>query len=382
MQTSGKSACPEASLYFHIPFCTRKCAYCHFYVLPDKEALKKQLMEAFLLEWKIWQEKLSRKKIISVYFGGGTPALFGPERIHALLEIIQQDHKEIAEVTLEANPENITFALMEAYRKAGVNRISIGIQSLHDPLLMQIGRTHNANKAIWAVETTAVAGIGNISIDLMYDLPDQSLAIWKETLHKAVSLPIKHLSLYNLTIEPHTVFFKKREEILKKIPDEEISLQMYESAIEIFEEHDLKQYEISAFAKNGKISLHNVGYWIGRPFIGFGPSAFSYWEGKRFRNVSNLNRYGKALVENSSPIDFMEELPADQRINELLAIRIRLREGVQLEQFEAQFGKIPPATGMALSSLAREGFVEIEGNLVKLTKKGVLFYDSVATELI
>lgn len=268
------------SLYVHIPFCTRKCDYCHFYVIPDKDSFKEKLRQGLRKEWKKIQPLLKGKKVVSLYFGGGTPALFGPEAIGEVIDWVGPTE----EVTLEANPENINKPLMKAFARVGVNRVSIGIQALDDNLLKVLSRQHTAQEAINSVNTTYDAGISNISIDLMYELPEQTFQLWQETLRKAVALPITHLSLYNLTIEPHTVFYKHREKLQKKLPNAESSLNMYQEAMLQLDTHGYKQYEISAFAKEMLISQHNIGYWTGRPFLGLGPSAYSYWEGKQRNN--------------------------------------------------------------------------------------------------
>jgi oxygen-independent coproporphyrinogen III oxidase len=375
------------SLYFHIPFCTKKCSYCHFYVIPDNEQHKRQLMEGFQIEWNKWLPELHGKKLSSIYFGGGTPALLGASSIAKILGWIQKSFPfdpETIEITLEANPENIHLDLMKGYSDAGINRVSIGIQSLDDLLLRNLGRIHNAQKARESVILTHRAGIKNISIDLMYDLPNQTLDIWQKTLHNIQDLPIQHLSLYNLTIEPHTLFFKNKTELMKLLPDEELSLSMYEYAVFFLEKMGLKQYEISAFALPDHQSRHNSGYWTARPFLGLGPSAFSYWNNHRFRNVANLNKYLLALNEGRSPVDFSEKLDPKARINELLAIRIRLLEGVNINEFQNNFGLLPKETHNALQKLVNERFLQKNnsGNIFSLTKRGILFYDTVAVELI
>lgn len=382
MLTIGKQ---EVSLYFHIPFCTRKCDYCHFYVLPDKENLKQDLLKGFKLEWEQMLPFLKDKVIKTIYFGGGTPSLFGAERIHTVLTMIKAAipfSDDDIEITLEANPENIELSLMQDYAQAGINRVSIGIQTLDHELLNLLGRLHSPDKALQAVHTAYKAGIENISIDLMYDLPRQTLHHWDKTLEKIEDLPISHLSLYNLTIEPHTLFFKRQEELKRLIPDEEISLKMYEKAIERIEQMGLQQYEISAFAKEGLYSKHNTGYWTGRQFLGFGPSAFSYWEGSRFRNVSHLGKYVEALQNGRSPIDFREQLDPEAHRRELLVIQLRLTCGVDLKAFEKQHGPLNLETIPTIRQLKEEGYLhEKDGNL-GLTKRGILFYDTVAAELI
>lgn len=380
----GKDQQDEISLYFHIPFCTRKCDYCHFYVLPDQEANKDKLLEGFKLEWQRLFPLIQSKKLKTIYFGGGTPSLFGPSRLDAVLQLVTQKlcTSEQLEITLEANPENISLDLMKDYRSAGINRVSIGIQTLDDRLLQLLGRLHKADTALRAVHQTAEAGIHNISIDLMYDLPKQTLQHWETTLASVRSLPITHLSLYNLTIEPHTLFFKKQATLKQMLPDEEASLSMYLKAVEELEIQGLKRYEISAFAMPGYESKHNVGYWMARPFLGLGPSAFSYWEGSRFRNISHLNRYCQFLIEGQSPVDFHETLDPVAHLRELLTIQLRLCQGVSLSEFQETHGQLDKETYQTMQSLIAEGFLEIKANRLFLTPRGILFYDTVASELI
>jgi len=380
MPTTG-----DISLYFHIPFCTKKCHYCHFFVLLDKISEHKRLIEAICLDIDLWAQALSGKRLVSIYFGGGTPSLLKPEEISAILshvnKIIPFDPAKI-EITLEANPETITKEKMRAFADCGINRVSIGVQTLDDALLEKLGRTHRAQTSINAVEATASAGFDNITIDLMYDIPCQTMESWQNTLQGVIKLPISHLSLYNLTIEPHTVFFKYQEKLRKELPDAECSADMYKMAQSVLEGSGLKQYEISAFARDGAVSRHNIGYWTGRPFLGFGPSAFSYWEGKRFRAVANLNRYEEALRSSRSPVDFSEELLPEQRRRELLAIALRLKSGVDLIDFQQQQGLLDPALMDTIHNLQKEGLLAITQNTISLTEKGILFYDTVAVEII
>lgn len=363
-----------ASLYVHIPLCTRKCDYCHFYVVPNKESYRKLLLEGLKSEWQQYAQHFLDREIVSVYFGGGTPSLFGPENIHSLLSAIKPGN---CEVTLEANPENVTWELMRAYKDAGINRVSIGIQSLQDTHLQTLTRQHGAEKAVQSVEATYQAGISNISIDLMYDLPGQTLTQWEDTLQKSASLPIKHLSLYNLTIEPHTVFFKHKEKIQAKTPSDSVSARMYRSSIEILSSHGLLPYEISAFSQEGYRSIHNSGYWTDREFIGLGPSAFSYWDGARFRNIARLHQWHQAVCNQESSIDYTEKLSSEAHEREKLAIRLRLREGADLNDF-----KLDEETANTLDSLINQGLLLQNQNRLILSEKGILFYDTVASEII
>lgn len=374
----------EISLYFHIPFCKRKCDYCHFYVIPEHEDQKSLLLKGFQAELALYGPSLKNKRIVSLYFGGGTPSLFGPERIAKVIDTVTTYCPILpsAEITLEANPENITQDLMQAYADAGINRVSIGIQTLDSGLLNILGRLHDPKIALQAIHATYRAGLHNISIDLMYDLPKQTLEQWNATLTTIQTLPLQHLSLYNLTIEPHTLFFKKQDTLRPLLPDEETSLTMYMTAREKLEEVGLKQYEISAFARPGAESRHNAGYWMGRPFLGFGPSAFSYWQGKRFRNIAHLKRYCQLLEAGQFPIDFEEKLDPEAHRRELLVIQLRMCQGVSLDVFTQEHGEIDIETMAVLQSLIQEDFLMQRQGRIFLTERGILFYDTVAAELI
>jgi oxygen-independent coproporphyrinogen-3 oxidase len=384
MPTTGKYNGP-ISLYFHIPFCTKKCDYCHFYVLPNKPELHKLLAEGLDRELQLWSPDIAGKKVVSVYFGGGTPFLFGPKAIGHVIEEVSKYTDLLntdLEVTLEANPEHITLAAMQEYAAVGINRVSIGVQSLDDPLLKRLSRTHGSAEAIKALEATYQSGITNISIDLMYDIPGQTLDAWKNTLERVEPLPITHLSLYNLTIEPQTVFFKYRDTIAKEMPGSDVSTEMYLMAVDTLTNYGFDQYEISAFSKEGLYSRHNTGYWQGRPFLGIGPSAFSYWEGKRFRSIANIHKYIDALRGGSKPIDFSEELEPDKMQRELLAIGLRMLCGIDLKAFAEDHGRLSKEIIRTLEKLVRDELLSMDGDIVALTPRGILLHDTVAVELV
>lgn len=384
MQTIGKTQ-RDVSLYFHIPFCSKKCPYCHFFVLPNVESDKKLLVTALIKEWQLRLPQLEGKKIVSIYFGGGTPTKLPPQEYALLLETLRSSGIEIAsdcEITLEANPEDITLLLMQEFYALGINRVSLGVQSLIDDDLILLGRTHNSNRSIDAIQEVSAAGIKNISIDLMFELPRQNITTWKKSLDALVNLPITHLSLYNLTFEPHTIFFKQRQQLLPQLPPDEERLKMLEIAIVNLESMGLSRYEISAFAKEGKVSRHNMGYWTGRPFFGFGPSAFSYWEGSRFSNVAHFKKYLSSLEDNQFPVDFEEKLITPRNLQELLAVGLRVVSGVDLDGFIAQHGSLPIEIDRSIVSLTEKGFLIQEGSRIRLTTSGQLFYDTVASEII
>lgn len=370
MQTTGKT---EISLYFHIPFCTKKCPYCHFYVVPNQKVFHTLLAEGLEREWDLRKTSVDSKTVLSVYFGGGTPSLFGAEAIFKVLKKLKNLSPD-CEITLEANPEEISPELLKDYFQVGINRLSLGVQSLDDRSLQTLERIHNAAKAKEAIFAAKSAGFENISIDLMYDLPGQTESSFRYTLEQLKELPITHLSLYNLTIEPHTSFFLRKKTLEKQMPSSETSLHLLQMAVEELENIGLKRYEISAF---GKPSIHNSGYWTGRPFLGFGPSAYSFWEGSRFRNIPNIQRYAKLLRENKLPVDFTETLPYPANLKEKLAVQLRLTEGADTTHWN-----LPKDTEETLKNLQEKGFLEKIHSRWKLSPAGILFYDTVASEII
>lgn len=357
------------SLYFHIPFCTKKCPYCHFYVIPNRPLYHQILREALYKEWEQKLPLLQNQTIASIYFGGGTPSLFASADLEAILTRIRSSCflDPHCEITIEANPEDASFELFQLLQALGINRLSLGVQSLDDRSLNTLERTHSATKAREAIHLAHAAGFSNISIDLMYDLPDQTEASWQYTLDKLPNLPIRHLSLYNLTIEPHTPFFKRK----LSLPAPSLSLRLLERALASI---PLPRYEISAFAHPSFESKHNLGYWTARPFLGFGPSAFSFWEGSRFRNIANLHRYARALKEDRSPVDFSETLPYPKNLREQLAIHLRVLEGAPKQIF-------PEELSLTLERLQQNGFLKIADKIC-LTEKGLLFYDTIAAEIV
>ncbi|MGE3953850.1 MAG: radical SAM family heme chaperone HemW [Parachlamydiales bacterium] len=363
-------------LYLHIPFCRRRCDYCHFYVTkrtPEREAL---LFEALHREWAIVEPATRGKELASIYFGGGTPSLASPQLIGNLLERLSPP--EGIEITLEANPEDLTLERARLYRAMGINRLSLGLQTLDTPLLQQIGRTHDAPRGVEAIWAAHEAGFDNLSIDLMFDLPNQTLEQVERTLEQIAPLPITHVSLYNLQIEPPSPFALEQEKTLAQMPDDETSLAMLTTCCTHLHQMGLVRYEISAFARPGYEAVHNSGYWTGRPFLGLGPSSFSYWNRKRMRNTPNLEAYAGAIRQGRLATNFIEQLSNEKRWRELFTIGLRLVDGVDLERFTRLYGPSP----VDLNPLLSEGLLTQTGTRVALTDRGRLFYDTVASELV
>jgi len=366
----------EFSLYIHVPFCLRKCPYCQFYSIAHRQEFSIRFVNGIIQEKGHYLDIISNLQFSSFYFGGGTPLLLGAQNIRKLIN--EFPIQDAAEITCEANPETISKAVLTDLLETGVNRLSIGVQSLQPSELLQLGRNHSQERAISAVMEAEKAGFSNISIDLMYEIPGQTLLSWEKTLLQAVKLPITHISLYSLTIEPGTPFAKNEAELKQKICSPEEGAKMYQMAQQILQESGFCQYEISAFAKNGLQSRHNVGYWTARPFLGLGPSAYSYINGKRWRNVANLFSYLQALDEGRSPIDFSEELPLNLQKRERICINLRLLEGVDL----ASYMPLEDEVEKSITHLLELELLSKNGGKLSLTAKGILYYDEVASTIV
>ncbi|NGX63772.1 MAG: Oxygen-independent coproporphyrinogen-III oxidase-like protein YqeR [Candidatus Anoxychlamydiales bacterium] len=373
MQTTGR----DLSLYFHIPFCKKKCPYCHFYNIYYKTDLEKKYLKAIKIHLNDLKNILQKSNIVSIYFGGGTPSLLSVNTIEDILNIVNP--KSNIEITIEINPEDFSKEKIKALKALNVNRASVGVQSFDDNLLKILQRRHSAKKAKEVILDIYKCGIENISIDLMYDVIGQDILSFQKTLDEVNLLDITHISLYNLTFEKGTLFYKNRKILEKEVPKETLSLELLNLATSSFEKLGFKRYEISAFAKKGFESFHNLGYWQARDFLGFGPSAFSYFGEKRFQNVCNLQKYIEALDSKKTVVDFEEKLKYPHNINELLAIHLRIVNGIDIIEFEKKNGSIPTKT---LKKLKNSEFIAFDKNHIRLNEKGLLFYDTLASELI
>ncbi len=406
MPTTG-----EISLYFHIPFCLKKCPYCHFYSVYPEQKLVEKYQSCLLahLDQTVLNENQNKSqnekpKIVSIYFGGGTPALLPAAFFETLLTKISHKIKisKNCEITIEANPFQMTKEKFLDLRKTGINRLSLGVQSFDDELLKILQRSHSAQEAEKNIYLAQEAGFENISIDLMYDIPTQTEEQFIQSVFKAVKLPITHISLYNLIFEKKTPFFKSQARLKKLILNEKAALKSFQKAKTLFSKAGFKRYEISAFAKKGCASKHNLGYWTGRPFLGFGPSAFSYANKSRFQNCSSVNEYCRliqvqniktekeAKKENKGTkiekelVSYSEKLAYPDNIRELLAINLRILKGIDLKDFEQKNGLLDIETLKRLEKLKQQRLLVLDTKKqkLKLTAKGTLFYDLVAEEII
>ena len=320
-------------IYIHIPFCMAKCAYCDFYSLADREKLMPDFQHALLRHIKEYAPQLDGYLIDTVYFGGGTPSFYGSDRLIRIFNALKKYGNVLidSEVTVEVNPGTITKADMQRLVRAGFNRISIGVQTSDDGLLKSLGRRHTFADAEETVKKAREAGFKHVSIDLIYGLPSQTRDAWAETLNRAAALKPDHISCYGLKIEEGSQLYIYKNSPF--IPDDDAQADMYLYAVEALERFGYRQYEISNFARRGFESKHNLKYWMGDEYLGFGPGAHSYIGGKRYNFIADLERYIENVLSGKSVVDLSEEITDFERASEYLMLRLRTTRGISEEEY-------------------------------------------------
>ena len=325
-------------IYIHIPFCRSKCEYCDFYSLPqaDEETMDRYL-KALCAHIRETGPQAPAYRVDTVYFGGGTPTYFGSDRLAAVLAAVREsfDVDPEAEITFEANPDSVDLKLLRRLRREGFNRISLGIQSDDDDILFSIGRPHTYADAVEAVRLARKAGFRNLSVDLMFGLQNQTTHSWLNTLDHVLELKPEHISCYGLRVEEATPL--NRYYHLLDIPGDERQADMYLSAVELLRRRGYHQYEISNFAQRGKLSKHNLKYWTGKEYLGFGPRASSDFAGKRFEIVGSLREYMEGIENHTQLLAHVHEIPPRERAGEYFITRLRTTLGVTKREFEATY---------------------------------------------
>lgn len=368
-----------AGLYLHIPFCLAKCVYCGFYSLVSLRS-KRDFINALKTEIALRKEYLSGEIIRTLYFGGGTPSLLTLEEIAEILSSIHQHfHLEAdAEITLEANPEQLTREYCQGLHNLGINRLSIGIQSFQDPVLKFMGRRHSSAEALSAIQNAAASGFSNLSIDLIYGVSERTDDQWFEEIHTAIGLPIQHLSCYALTPEENSILHQKIKQGKHAPVDDEQASRQYRQLIEVLANSGFQHYEISNFALPCFESRHNSSYWNHTPYIGLGPAAHSFDGKSRQWNPANLQQYLRNMQAGIA-FEEREELTPSDLHNETILLRLRTALGIDLQDFESQFG------AESLHSLLQyfenevsNDYYRIKENRLHLTEAGLWFADGIA----
>lgn len=370
-------------IYVHVPFCRSKCTYCDFYSLPTQDdKLMESYMNTICTHIKETGALAPNYQVDTVYFGGGTPTFFGAEGMATILTAIRRsfDVTADAEITFEANPDSVSDSLLRRLKAEGFNRVSLGVQTDDDELLKKLGRPHDYAQVITAVQRIRKAGFRNLSLDLMYGLPGQSLATWTDTLQNVLKLNPEHISCYGLRVEEQTPLYKIKDRC--NLPDDDNQADMYLAMVEILRSKGYRQYEISNFAKKGKYSRHNMKYWTGEEYLGFGPDASSDFAGKRFSIVRSLPDYISGIRTGGQVLREVQEIPRRERAGEYLMLRLRTVGGIEQDEYEKQF-LLPFAPLKEILEKYRERrYVSVsETGRYHLTPEGFLISNTIITDL-
>ena len=373
-------------LYIHIPYCIHKCGYCDFNSHPIKQDEMNHYIDALVAEMKHYAKTYSNTNIIrTIFLGGGTPTTL---TVHQLERILKECVSEFtvasdAEITIEANPATIDIEQLKSIRQTGYNRISIGVQSFDKAELKLLDRAHGPEEIHSTVDRARKAGFDNLSLDLMFAVPNQSLSSWESNLNKALEKNPEHLSTYNLTIEQGTAFSKLQSNGKLIMPDDAHQLELYKRTIERLTKKGFHHYEISNFARRGKECKHNITYWENKNTLGLGAGASSYMNGTRFKNINLPAHYIRQVEEKKIAVEHSETLEPRQAMGETIMLGLRLLQGISIHQFEKRFQiSFINLFRNIISALKEKELVIIEKDYLRLSQKGLFWADSVILEFI
>lgn len=367
-------------IYIHIPFCKQKCHYCDFHFSTSLK-YKDDLIDALMAELELQKKYLKNDAVETIYFGGGTPSFLKSEEIKSILSKVYSEFQVVPnpEITLEGNPDDFTLDKLNELKAAGINRLSIGIQSFNDDDLIWMNRAHNSNQATKCVQDAQSIGFDNITIDLIYGLPEMSTEAWKVNLQKALDLNIQHISAYNLTVEEGTALHHFVKTGKSKPVNDEVGAEQFQILIQTLQDRNFIQYEISNFGMKGYYSRHNSSYWTGKHYIGIGPSAHSFNGTTRQWNVANNAKYIKSIQEGEIPFE-METLSLENKFNEYILLGLRTVWGCNFEHIKLHFGG-EVLTNLKNQLLQYSHQMNIDEQTFALNQKGRAFADRIASEL-
>ena len=365
------------SLYIHIPFCERKCFYCSFVVSIGQERRADEYLQCLSEE----ADRYKGTTVASIYLGGGTPSLLTPKQLDNLIQMIRRNFNVASdsEWTIEANPEGLNLEKAKCFLDLGMNRVSLGMQSLHEKFLKYLGRCHDKQTALKAYEILRRAGLKNISVDLMCSFPGQTMQELEEDVRSICFLDSEHVSVYALTIEQNSRFYAQKVQL----EDPHLQAEHYVRVRELLEENGLRQYEISNFAKLGFESKHNLNYWRGGNYFGLGVGAHSHQDGKRFWNGSRFADYMKKVQQGQSPVEGQEILKNHERLMEVLLFGLRMREGVDVERIQTDLSvRLDAQKRSLIDEFVRSRFLYWDETRLKTTLEGQLVLDELSMRLI
>ncbi len=363
-------------VYIHVPFCKKKCSYCDFYSVCD-ESLRDDYRKALCAHIKEFFAKEGRLCVDTVFFGGGTPSFWGADSVCEVLKTLKDaaDIKDDAEITCEANPESADEVFYRKVKDAGVNRISLGLQSADDGILKTIGRLHDFSRAALSVEKCRKNCTDNISLDLIYGLPGQSIDGWQDTVEKTIALDPKHISVYALKLEPGTPLYLQNP----VLPDDDEQADMYLLACKMLSKSGYEQYEISNFAKKGFHSIHNLKYWTLEPYVGFGPAAHSFYKSERFFYEPDIKKY---ISGDREPITERDEDIAPGSAREWIMLKMRTCAGVCQNELEERFPKGLERILRVFEKYAGTGHIKIKDGKYSFTPEGFLVSNEILTDVL
>ena len=368
------------SAYVHIPFCTQICYYCDF----SKVFIKNQPVDSYLEHLLQEFHSYDIQKLRTLYIGGGTPTALSASQLEVLLDGLTKnlDLSMLEELTIEANPGDLDADKIAVLQNSAVNRVSLGVQTFDDKMLKKIGRSHTEKDIYENIDRLKLAGFDNISIDLIYALPGQTMDQVKDNVAKAIALDIPHMSLYSLILENHTVFMNRMRRGKLPLPKEELEAEMFEYIIAELERAGFVHYEISNFSKQGFESRHNLMYWDNAEYYGIGAGASGYVDGVRYKNHGPIRHYLKAVEEGSARIN-EEHLSQREQMEEEMFLGLRKKSGVSMVRFEEKFERsFQELYGDIVKDLIQQGLMQVDGDRVRMTKRGLFLGDTVAERFI
>ncbi len=360
-----------SELYIHIPFCARKCLYCDFTSFPADDDIKEKYIDSLLSELIMIGEEKCKEPLSSVFIGGGTPSVLKSEKISSVMECVHENFAlcDDAEITIECNPGTVTSEKLKDYKDSGINRISFGLQSSHDEELKKLGRIHTYADFLKSYDDAVNAGFENINVDLMSDIPGQTLSSWEQTLKNVCSLDPSHISAYSLIVEDETPFGEMMKNGELDMPDEDTDREMYHMTPEILGEYGYERYEISNYSKKGSECRHNTGYWTGVMYYGAGLDASSYYDHSRFVNTDDILEYIKDPLNGHFLI---EKLSKEDLMSEFMILGLRLTKGISAAEFKDRFSAdLDDVYGKRIDANIRDGLLERAAGRVFLTEKGL-----------
>ncbi|AOT68536.1 radical SAM family heme chaperone HemW [Geosporobacter ferrireducens] len=364
----------EIGLYIHIPFCKQKCAYCDFVSFEGRNTERDEYIAALVGELESWHNPLKDYQVQTVFFGGGTPSLLSIPQLDFILEGIHRYFKLKAspEITIEANPGTLDKEKLTYYRQSGINRLSIGLQAWQDELLRTLGRIHTRKEFLENYYAARDAGFENISVDLMFGLPNQCFQDWKETLQQVLYLKPDHISTYSLKVEEGTPFDRLYEQGKLILPDEELERAMYHYTITVLAQHDYRHYEISNFALNGKESIHNKIYWKNEEYIGIGVGSHSSFNKVRFSNTADINKYRELIESQKNPMVEQEKISIEEEMSETMFLGLRMMAGIDLDRFQRRYQvDAREKYEKQITDFIKQGLLTMAGDKLRLTQRGI-----------